>query len=176
MLRPAKVLMGMFKDLDLDDVIDLDLEEHIPSRANFFAMWEAYHKLPQPCAMEAQRLKAWQSWDNVGEGGWSFRFNHIDGETHARCRPWEKATAQAHAEEPVLAPVPKDVANDALAALLNHSSEEVRSATLDVLLYSSHLVRDTPHLGVDLDDDDDEDEDDADADWVKVEEAVVITP
>jgi len=87
MQRPALVMgnildhFGVYAECSVCNA-NRSFHEHVPAQKHYTQLWELF--LGKNGPLEAIRNTAWQEWKNLGVDKMSFRFNHIDGETHAR--------------------------------------------------------------------------------------------
>mmetsp|Transcript_19851 Transcript_19851/g.46157 ORF Transcript_19851/g.46157 Transcript_19851/m.46157 type:complete len:548 (+) Transcript_19851:218-1861(+) len=87
MQAPANVMgqilehFGVYAECEVCSA-NRSFHEHVPAQKHYNQMWDQHLNKPGP--LEVHRNKAWQEWNNLGCDQMCFRFNHIDGETHAK--------------------------------------------------------------------------------------------
>mmetsp|Transcript_70540 Transcript_70540/g.131964 ORF Transcript_70540/g.131964 Transcript_70540/m.131964 type:complete len:491 (+) Transcript_70540:57-1529(+) len=88
MQRSAQVMglilehFGLYPECTVCNVQLTSFHEHVPAQKHYKQLGELF--LDRGASLEALRNTAWQEWKNLGVDKLNFRFNHIDGETHAR--------------------------------------------------------------------------------------------
>jgi len=73
---------GIYPECSVCNVHLLSFHEHVPAAKHYKALGDLFLNKSGP--LEAIRNAAWQEWKNLGVDKLNLRFNHIDGETHAR--------------------------------------------------------------------------------------------